>query len=255
MFYDIFYHNRLLYLGIIIFQIILITFNLYTYKQELKTKVSLFEDSTHELRSPLNAILNYTLFTKDELANKEPNLASDLGIVYNSGIDLLNYIDALQSIYKKNTYLQEINLETLVKDISNKVKTNYSSFMNDFNIIFENPLPLIKKDPFKIEWIIYQFLTNAFKNTYSGQITMTLFTDKNFVYIKVKDTGSGMEEFILNKLNSLFFQSKESLLKKNKGEKLGLHLSALFAKILNGKIEIQSNEKQGSIFTFIFPIE
>jgi signal transduction histidine kinase len=235
--------------------IILIVYNLYKTIRIDKTKISLFEDSSHELRTPLNAILNYTLFTKEDLEVKEPNLASDLGIVYKSGIDLLYYIDALQSIYKNNRIQQEVNLENLVKEISIKVETNYSNTNNKFSLNIQNSIPLLKKDSFKIEWIVYQFLTNSFKNTNSGQISLNLSKDKNSIHIQVKDNGRGIEEMILNKLNLLFSQNLESLLKKPKGEKLGLYLSALFAKTLNGKIEILSNEKEGSIFTFIFPIE
>ncbi|MFT6781543.1 MAG: DNA-binding response OmpR family regulator, partial [Saprospiraceae bacterium] len=110
-------------------------------------------------------------------------------------------------------------------------------------------------DKEKIEHIIYNLLSNAFKFTPKEgyiQLNVVPTNSKKLIKISITDTGSGIRKDELNAIFELFYQS--NIGKKNKGSGIGLALTKELIDLHKGKIEVESAPNEGTTFTVSIPI-
>jgi PAS domain S-box-containing protein len=239
------------------------------YKSEFLANMS------HELRTPLNSMLILSKLLKD---NKNKNLSEDqlksISIIYNSGRDLLELINEILDLSKieagKITYnFSEVATEDIISDI----KINFSPVAEnknlklDFNLSEKFP-EILYTDRQRLMQIIKNLLSNAFKFTSSGGITIrtgitdknvnfvnTSLNSKNSVFIAVEDTGVGIPQGKLEAIFDAFQQADGSISRKFGGTGLGLSISKQLISALGGEIHVKSVESIGSVFTIYLPVD
>jgi len=230
-----------------------------------KYKSEFLANMSHELRTPLNSLL---ILSSSLSENKEGNLNSEqvesAEIIYRSGNDLLAMINDILDLSKIESGKMDINNSSInIDDISMNITDYFKHGISIKNLEFivetdKNVPENITTDQQKVEQILKNFMSNALKFTERGSITLRFHTDPDnkdgSICISVIDTGIGIPEDKQRAIFEAFQQADGSISRKFGGTGLGLSISRELAKLLGGKIELESKVGHGSTFTFCLPI-
>ena len=216
---------------------------------------------SHELRTPMTGILGFADMLYSEL--KQPDLKEMAELILKGGkrlTDTLNSILDLSSVEanKIETSFKVINVNSIITetvklfDVVAKDKNlimRIESETNDINAPLDDRL---------FSQILNNLLNNAIKYTDEGEVVITITSGikqgKNYVVIKVKDTGIGISKENCSLIFEPFRQVSEGLSRKYEGTGLGLTITKKFVEIMNGYITVDSISGVGSTFTISFPI-
>ena len=228
-----------------------------------RLKSSFLANMSHEIRTPMNGILGFAGLLK------EPNLSGEeqqeyISIIEKSGARMLNIINDIVSISKVESGQMEISLSTT--DINDQIKYLYNFFKPEveakgMQLFIKNTLAtkyaIIKTDKEKVYAIITNLVKNAIKFTQSGYIEFgyCLKSDCEPIMLEffVKDTGMGIGNEQKNFIFERFRQGSESLTRNYEGAGLGLAISKAYVEMLGGKIWVESEKGNGSVFYFTIP--
>lgn len=227
-----------------------------------KLKSEFLANISHELRTPLNSIIGFTsrVIKKSSDTMAMPQL-ENLIIVKNEGEHLLKIINDLLDYSKAEAGKMEIHAEyfNLVEVIS-EVSTMISSFLEDKPIEYtQKLLPIsemtIYSDRTKLRQILINLLSNAFKYSEKGAVTLSVDMENSFYRIIVKDEGIGIAPENLENIFEAFHQVDGSYTRKVGGTGLGLTITRRFIEMLGGNIDVQSVLGSGSCFTVHIPVK
>lgn len=238
---------------------------------EIQQKAELLEQSTrykseflanmsHELRTPLNSILLLSKLMADheELDKEFTEYAS---VIQSSGNGLLSLIDEILDLSKieagkmtlevAEVSLNEVitNLQALFKPIANDKQLSF-----EVNIADDTP-PRLFTDQMRLEQVLKNLLSNAFKFTAKGKVSLEISSDpsQQTHLFKVKDTGVGISADKTALIFQAFQQADGSTRRKFGGTGLGLSISKELAILLGGDIHLESIVNVGSEFTLSIP--
>ncbi|MEQ1798990.1 MAG: two-component regulator propeller domain-containing protein [Lacibacter sp.] len=230
--------------------------------EQLKTKF--FTNVSHEFRTPLSLIIapldKMIKHSGDEEQKKQLNL------VQRNAKRLLSLVNQLLDFRKME--VQEMHLHPAIgdiigfsKDISNSftdiaekknIRFSFSSNIDDLEIYFD-------KD--KIEKILFNLLSNAFKYTHdNGMVSINLAYNPpandeidGTLAIEIKDTGIGIPAGMQEKIFERFFQTDVPQSMVNQGTGIGLAITKEFVRLHKGIITVKSEPEQGTCFTVLIP--
>jgi signal transduction histidine kinase len=145
---------------------------------------------------------------------------------------------------------------SVVEDITQSVASYIKS--KDIQLIFDTNVEekIMAFDPNKLERIMLNLLSNAFKYTNSrGHIYVNVEDRGKTVLITVEDDGKGIPEDKLNLIFERFGQANRSLSRDCEGSGIGLYLVKSLVELHGGKISVKSKEGKGSKFLIELPVE
>jgi signal transduction histidine kinase/ActR/RegA family two-component response regulator len=219
---------------------------------------------SHEIRTPFNSILGMLQLLQttglDDLQADYVNTASGsarhLLSILNDILDLSALEAGKIAIHPQPTDLQQMlsNVNDLMRPLA---LNNGLSF--DFRT--EGSLPDgIMIDATRVKQVLYNLLNNAIKFTSKGkvefQVSQSITASKSQLLVfTIKDTGIGMQPETLSLLFQRFYQVDSNTNRQYEGTGLGLEISQSLAKLMGGKIEVESKWEEGSCFTFSLPFE
>lgn len=226
----------------------------------VKAKERFLANVSHELRTPLNAIQG----SVDLLAHgcKDETLKEPIDMIQHSSSFLLFLINDILDLAKLNADMlsideQPINLHETIHQICNIYSNSLASNQQtrfELNISPDVPKWIVS-DEKRLEQVIANLLSNAFKFTEAGQITCRLsLQDAQTLMISVQDTGIGIKPDSLDAMFAAFTQADSSISRKYGGTGLGLRISSKIIEQMGGKIWAESESGQGSTFTFTLPL-
>jgi signal transduction histidine kinase/DNA-binding response OmpR family regulator/CHASE3 domain sensor protein len=229
------------------------------YKSEFLTNMS------HELRTPLNSIL---LLSRLMAENKDQNLSKDqveyAQVIQSSGNGLLELIDEILDLSKIEAGRMQLEygffrLSQIISDIRMLFDPLAKEKNLDFKIQLDPETPIeIETDKMRMEQILKNLLSNAFKFTKEGCIELNVKPDSEkdsrFIRFEVKDSGIGIPEDKQALIFDAFQQADGSTKRKFGGTGLGLSISRELSKLLNGDLYVSSEEGKGSLFTLRLPV-
>lgn len=228
-----------------------------------KYKSEFLANMSHELRTPLNSII---LLSQILSRNKNENLIKEdvekVKVINNAGNELLKLINDILDLSKieagKMTLdIREFNLNEILEE-----QAEYFNLMaNEKGLRFKienkfNKDVKVKSDSQKVSQIIRNFLSNAFKFTKEGSITIIIDKSENPekpLKISVKDTGIGVSPDKHRIIFQAFSQADGSTSRVYGGTGLGLSIASELAKLLKGEVMLESKEGQGSTFSLLIP--
>jgi signal transduction histidine kinase/DNA-binding response OmpR family regulator/CHASE3 domain sensor protein len=238
-----------------------------------KYKSEFLANMSHELRTPLNSIL----VLSQMLANKKDNKPLSLKqleyaqTINSSGKDLLKLINDILDLSKVEAGKMDLNLEIVnLSELAEYLKRSFDPIAAEkgleFKVEIENILPdNITSDFQRLQQILNNLLSNSFKFTDKGGITLTIGRPSKqhlsniegdiskLISISVSDTGIGIPKDKQKIIFEAFKQSDGTTSRKYGGTGLGLSISRELAKLLGGTISLKSIDGQGSTFTLIIP--
>lgn len=228
-------------------------------EQSDKIKEGLLQNLSHEVRTPLNAISGFSeiISTSDDLSID--NIKSYTNLIFQSSHQLLGIITDMlvMSDIQQGTSvvsIAEINPNDLMEHLYN----TFLSQAEDKNLeliycIPQNTSTNLFTDETKLVQIISNLLTNALKFTQKGKISFGYTINDNQIEFFVSDTGIGISQENQKMIFDRFYQ-----VDKNKGNNfgtgLGLAISKSFAKMLNGKLSVESEIGKGTTFYLSLPL-
>jgi|YNPMSStandDraft_2_1061718.scaffolds.fasta_scaffold00002_86 signal transduction histidine kinase len=219
--------------------------------------------SSHELRTPISIIKGFIdLIVDGAFGELNPKLKDILKIIQNNIDKLISIVDDITDFSRLRTSKININIDLInISDLFQKIKNEFSSIFETRNLNFNYEIntnnTIFYADKELLIQALYNYISNAIKNTPDfGKITIG-FTDNEKEYIiYVKDTGIGIEEQYLEKIFEKFFVIKDAshhfsgnfeFLAGGKG--LGLAIVKNIAKIHDGRAWAESEGKgKGSTF-------
>jgi signal transduction histidine kinase/ligand-binding sensor domain-containing protein/DNA-binding response OmpR family regulator len=231
-------------------------------KEINQQQLRFFTNISHEFRTPLTLIISPI----ERLARKlawNPETSNILSIVNRNAQRLLLLINQLLEIRKIETGNQELQVEMtetehfldeVFRSFEELAARNKIRYIKEFDV---NKVSWIDKE--KLENVLYNLLSNAFKFTPEGsEITLKARTvkDQNTYYLKifVIDTGIGIPTDQHKKLFDRFYQVTETKNHVNRGTGIGLSMVKSLANIMYGTIEVDSFPGKGSEFTITIPV-
>ncbi|MDU1538222.1 MAG: HAMP domain-containing sensor histidine kinase [Paeniclostridium sordellii] len=230
-------------------------------KQEDIIKNEFFSNISHELKTPLNIIYsaNQLLGVSVQKSNFK-----EIYIKYKDCLDInckrmLRLIDNIVDITKldvgfKYPEFDNYDVVKIVEDMTLSV-ASYAN-IKGIEVLFDTDVEEldIKCDPDMLERIVLNLLSNAIKfSEEGGSILVEIFSDETWVGIKVKDDGIGIPLNIQDKIFDRFVQGDKSMRRKKEGSGIGLSLVKSLVELMDGKIYLQSDGKNGTEFTVLLP--
>ncbi|MBW4580891.1 MAG: response regulator [Tildeniella nuda ZEHNDER 1965/U140] len=236
------------------------------YKSEFLANMS------HELRTPLNSLLILARLLSE---NGEGNL-TDKQVEYSrtihaAGSDLLELINEILDLAKIESGTVSLDIEALrFVDLQQFLERTFQQVAQDAGLDFHVELapnlpPAMLTDPKRLQQILKNLLSNAFKFTERGSVTVQIApSDRppllaadsvSMLTFAVTDTGVGIAPDKQAVIFEAFQQADGTTSRKYGGTGLGLSISRELAQLLGGRIELTSQPGQGSTFTLVLPIE
>ena len=240
-----------------------------------KIKGEFLANVSHELRTPLNSIIGFAEVLEDTL--KGPNGIVDekrKRYIYNiitSSRRLLDLINDLLDLAKIEAGRMEVRVDTVnisdtVEGLITLIRPQAEKCGITLAMKVQRALPLIQTDAGKVHQVIFNFLSNAVKFTPEGG-TVTLEADllegpaaqlragERRIRLSVTDTGPGIPLDMQDRIFDKFTQLDNSVTRNHGGTGLGLTISRDLAKLLQGRIELDSDLGRGATFSLIIPLE
>ncbi|WP_207513850.1 hybrid sensor histidine kinase/response regulator transcription factor [Longitalea luteola] len=221
---------------------------------ELEAQRVIFTTISHEFRTPLTLILNPL---KDLLKNRQNagNDDNDLQLIYHNARRMLGLVDQLLLFQKADSGLDNLKLVQL--DLGKLVKEVYSSFEQlavaksiDYQMYATAGSAYIQADRQKLEIILYNLLSNAFKYTPDhGKIHFYVELEEDHFVLEIQDSGPGIPESAKDKLFEKFYQANTA----KAGFGIGLYLVKRFVEAHNGNLSYTSETGKGTSFVVCLP--
>ncbi|MCB1199635.1 MAG: ammonium transporter [Leptospiraceae bacterium] len=212
---------------------------------------------THELRTPMNAILGFTQVLKRD-TDMQPDQRAKLNIIHESGTHLLALInDVLDTAKIEAGKIEIINRNFNFRKMLESVYSLFLPLASEKNLDYQlniehNTQEWVSGDEKKIRQMILNLVSNAFKFTVKGSVKISVSTStiQSLVVarITVTDTGPGIPKPDHSSIFETFSQS-ESGRHSGEGTGLGLSITQKFANLMGGEVTLESEPGKGSSFT------
>ncbi|MBL7737934.1 MAG: response regulator [Chitinophagaceae bacterium] len=225
-------------------------------KELAERKISFFTHISHEFRTPLTLIINPL---KEMIKGKsnEEEAGRDVSMIYRNARRLLSLVDQLLLFRKVESVDEQMRIERFdMTEICQEVYLSFSQHALARSISFSFNKPdhevFIYADKEKIEIILFNLVSNAFKYTGAGgKIAMEIAEQEKDISIRVTDTGSGIPADVGNKLFESFYQAANKEKASQTGFGIGLYVSRKLAEAHNGKLSYTSEQGKGTEFRLL----
>ena len=225
-------------------------------------KTRFLNNMSHDIRTPMNAILGYAQLMEDDLKGKDlPETSEHLEKLQQSGKLLLSIINNVLDMARIESGRMEIDenyakIEDVWKSLfavfDEKAKKKHISLIYTINVEHEHVLT----DITKVKEILVNILSNAMKYTPSGGSVMVTVDElpceeSGYMIAKmtVSDTGIGMSQDYLTKIFEAFTREQNTTKSKISGSGLGMSIVKKYVDLLGGTISVESEPGKGSTFT------
>ena len=232
-----------------------------------KAKSTFLSTMSHEIRTPMNAILGITeIQLLDEKLEKNTRDAFDK--IYASGDMLLGIINDILDLSKIEAgklelLIDDYEVASLISDTAQLNMMRIGSKPIDFELFVDENMPaVLSGDELRVKQIFNNLLSNAFKYTSAGKVSLSVYAETNddndddnktIMIISISDTGQGMTK---EQINSLFDEYSRFNMQSNRtteGTGLGMSITQNLIRLMGGTISVESEPGKGSTFVVRLP--
>jgi signal transduction histidine kinase/HAMP domain-containing protein/CheY-like chemotaxis protein len=238
-----------------------------------KYKSEFLANMSHELRTPLNSLL---ILAQQLFENPEGNLTEKQRMfaktIHSCGDDLIQLINDILDLSKiESGVIAADVMPVSFKEITAFAESTFKPISEAKNLKFEiemeDGLPeLMETDMQRLNQILKNLLSNAFKFTEKGRVKLGIFRpapgqenplspNDSVIAFSIEDSGIGISKNTQGIIFEAFQQAEGSTSRKYGGTGLGLSISKGFAELLGGTITVGSELGKGSTFTLFLPLK
>ncbi|MBN1300155.1 MAG: hypothetical protein JW995_02980 [Melioribacteraceae bacterium] len=260
-------------LGIILFVIILYKRKLHQKQMEIqkerevseklrhldKLKDNFLAQISHEIRTPINTIINFTSLLKEVFDNsKDPEVVQSFEAIDLAGRRIIRTIELILNFseLQAGSYNYSEKVIDLSEHVIEKVFNEFllSAKRKGLSFVYNRKISgmYVKGDEYSITQIISNLVENSIKYTSKGKVELLLRSGKDKIYVDIIDTGIGISKEYLPNLFNPFSQESAGYTRSYEGNGLGLALIKKYCDLNNIKISVQSIKEQGTTFTLEF---
>ncbi|TAL70875.1 MAG: HAMP domain-containing histidine kinase [Bacteroidetes bacterium] len=250
-------------------EIILIFYNITDRKNLELVKKDFISNASHELRTPLTSIKGYVETLQTEIDEKHKPF---LDIIEKNTDRIIRIVEDLTILSeleekKQEPEFQEVNLIDISKNIIKIFEQSASAKGLILQFNYDENLPPIKADSFKIEQLLINLIDNAIKYTNEGTIQLNITNEveegsqpspkdnvNNNIIIEISDTGIGIPKEHQSRIFERFYTVDKSRSKKLGGTGLGLSIVKHIVQLHNGEIKVESELGKGTRFIVLLPV-
>ncbi len=245
-------------------QLDLLRSSLETAQQSEKARNMFFSSMSHDMRTPLNAIIGLSELAQNHI-NSPEKIKDYLNKITISSKQLLNLINDILELSrleqgKMNIDTKQVNLKECIEECAELFQSRATQDNKLFIINFDIQDNLVYCDPFRLTQILNNLISNAFKFTNpKDKIYIRLKQlEKNKIakyQLEVEDTGIGMSKEFLEKIFIPYERETRFSEKKVSGTGLGTVIVKNIVSHLGGEITVTSELGKGTTFTITLPLE
>jgi signal transduction histidine kinase len=224
-----------------------------------QAKTNFLSVMSHELRTPLSAIIGYAdLIDRGVAGEVSDQQAQYLSRIRASSNHLLQIIEEILAFAGTESGEEGVRAEsTTLGEIMEAVIAVAEPLARDGAIEFDVDVgdgeEGLYTDTRKVRQILLNLISNAFKFTEEGSVTVRAWIDGDEAVFRVEDTGVGIPADRQEAIFERFTQVEAALTRKAGGTGLGLSVARSFARMLGGDVTVESDEGSGSVFTLSIP--
>ena len=240
---------------------------LQTAERASKAKTDFLSNMSHDIRTPMNAIIGITILMKNELHQPE-KLAEHLGKLESSGQLLLGIINDILDMSriesgKTTLNVEKMNLPKQISQLDSIIRQQAGQRSQTFTVESHLQHENVLADPNRLKQVLMNILSNAVKYTPTGgHIRLELDElPRNEHYARyrfvVQDDGIGMSEDYQKTLFEPFTREEKSGTNKVQGTGLGMAITKSVVDLMGGSISVESATDKGTRFEVVleFPID
>lgn len=223
-------------------------------------KSAFLSTMSHELRTPLHSIIGFSSLMAEGMSgslNEEQR--SQITIIHDSAVRLLELINDVLDLSKIESGWEEVRLEpVIIAELVGSLERTMAPLAAGKGLAWSTegpagPTDTLLTDRRRIEQVLTNLLANAVKYTESGEVGLRVNRDAHTVRFSVYDTGPGIRPEARERIFQEFVRLEDGAASRVEGTGLGLTISARLARLLGGRIEVESEPGQGSTFTLVVP--
>ncbi len=224
-----------------------------------KIKSQFIANVTHELRSPVNAIIGLAELMKISCEKGYMDQLNDrLSLLMSSASNLRAIITNILDLSKIEAGKMEViyegfDMAALLRESAETTRVLLGNKPVEVDVITPiSPLHIVS-DPLKVRQILTNLLSNAAKFTEKGKISLLLNEEEGRIKIIVCDTGLGIKDEDISRLFTAFTQLEDVTTKRHEGTGLGLTITKNLIRMLGGSISVSSTYGKGTAFEIVLP--
>ncbi|OPH59631.1 hypothetical protein BC351_19305 [Paenibacillus ferrarius] len=225
-----------------------------------KIKDDFLSNTSHELKTPLNAIVSITDSLLKGVEGPVPDRqAQNLAVVMDSGKRLTHLVNELLDYSKmKHGDIALLKSSMDLKAVVDSVIKMHGFLLAGKPITLVNgvseDIPAVYADGNRLIQILHNLIGNAVNFTDQGAIEVSAEVIRDMVEVRVRDTGLGIPPHMQARIWNAFEQADPSETKNVGGTGLGLSITKKLVELHGGQIRVDSIERQGSVFSFTIPL-
>jgi len=225
-------------------------------------KEKFLANMSHEMRTPLNGILGMTqLLEGKDLDEENADYVEEIKLSAENLLAIVN--DILEFNFLKSTHFKlenrKFNIRKLLRQVVDNIRNQTEEKGLDLELVISENVPeYLVGDSVRLSQIVMNILSNSIKFTKDGEIAIIV-TNRDTengkipIELKIKDTGIGIPESMINNIFESFSQSSKSTSYKFGGTGLGLSLVKQLVGYMDGKIDVESTEGVGTSVSLRIP--
>jgi signal transduction histidine kinase len=224
-----------------------------------RIKSQFLANVTHELRSPVNAIIELAELMRMAAENGYVGQVRDrLSLLMQSATNLRSVITNMLDLSKieagrMRVIVEEFDVVPLLHEIAETTRVLLGGSPVEVIVSAERSPVRITSDPVKLRQMLLNLASNSAKFTEAGRIVLQQTSAEDSITIAVSDTGTGIRPEDLDKLFIAFNQLEDAHTKRHAGTGLGLTITRELAQMLGGRVTVESAYGVGTTFTVRLP--
>jgi len=215
----------------------------------------------HELRTPMTSIRGYAdMLEKGMVGPLSPDQQEFIHTIRRNAERMQILVSDLQDVSRIETGLLRLDVQptSLSKALESALQVTQGQIearSQRLTVEVADGLPEVQADPARLEQVLINLLSNAYKYTpEGGSIRVRAWLRDGYVHCAVADTGVGISAEDQARLFTKFFRSEDPAVREMPGTGLGLCIVKSLVELQGGQIEVESQLGEGTTFTFTVPV-
>ena len=215
---------------------------------------------SHDLRTPLTSIKNYIKGLRDGIAKSSEKEQEYLDVIYRKSCEMEGLIDQLFLFSKLETgnlpfHFKSVSIQNYIVTLLDSLESDLRNNHAEINLASDCQVQKVLIDGEQMRRVISNILYNSVKHNKGKEIhiVVTLYQERNRIFIKIKDDGTGVAEEQISRLFDSFYRGDEARSNPSSGSGLGLSIAKMIVTVHGGKITAENDN--GLSIIIELPIE